>query len=144
MTKKVCKLWAISAFSLMHRSWVFILVSLLLFCIRCTDSEDPALAALFTFEIEPLLHDKCFSCHGHDQTALEGDLDLTSRQNMLRGGQSGQAAIIPGDPEASPLLDAVIPAGKERVKLLYRCKGRWLRPGPKDPTGAKIYGRFYP
>lgn len=62
---------------------------------------------LFAIEIEPLLAAKCNACHGQDPSLTLGELALTSRDGMLRGGQSGQPALVPGDPDASLLVDAV-------------------------------------
>ena len=63
--------------------------------------------ALFTFEVLPLLEAKCFSCHGQDSLEIEGELDLRSRESMLAGGVSGQAAVIPGNPQKSLLYQAI-------------------------------------
>lgn len=64
-------------------------------------------AALFVHEIQPLLQRKCLTCHGDDPSDLSGDYDLRSRRTMLQGGQSGQAAVIPGKIAESPLIHAV-------------------------------------
>jgi nitrate/TMAO reductase-like tetraheme cytochrome c subunit len=50
--------------------------------------------------IGPLLQARCGGCHG--ATGIQG-LNLTSYQTALTGGQSGPA-IIPGDPQASLLV----------------------------------------
>ena len=62
---------------------------------------------LFALEIKPLLAAKCLACHGQSSDVVFGGLDLTSRQGVLQGGQSGQPAIVPGDADASPLVRAV-------------------------------------
>lgn len=48
--------------------------------------------------ISPIMHNKCVSCHNNDKK--KGDLDLTSYEFLMRGGESGDA-ILPGDTEAS-------------------------------------------
>src|SRR5262245_49831960 len=53
----------------------------------------------------PMLKAKCFGCHGGDPK-LRGDLDLRSREAMLRGGRRG-AAVVPGDSQGSLLVHAV-------------------------------------
>jgi hypothetical protein len=63
---------------------------------------------LFVRRIAPLLAAKCAACHATDATDVEGGLSLASRESALRGGDSGSAAIVPGDPAASPLLRAVL------------------------------------
>jgi mono/diheme cytochrome c family protein len=58
--------------------------------------------AVVTYEatIGPMLTSRCGNCHG--ENGMQG-LDLTSYQSLLSGGQSGPA-IIPGDPQASLLV----------------------------------------
>ncbi|HVX64843.1 MAG TPA: PSD1 and planctomycete cytochrome C domain-containing protein [Pirellulales bacterium] len=62
---------------------------------------------LFAAEVYPLLQSRCFGCHGNDADELSGDLDLRTRKAALQGGASGEPAIVPGDPDASPLYVAV-------------------------------------
>jgi mono/diheme cytochrome c family protein len=61
--------------------------------------------ALYQQRVEPMLRVKCLGCHG-DGEELDGDLDLRSREAILRGGKSGPA-LYPGDPLASPIYQAV-------------------------------------
>ena len=61
---------------------------------------------LFAHEVYPLLETKCFACHGDDPDEIEGDFDMRSRENLLAGGESGEAALVPGHPEASPMYVA--------------------------------------
>ncbi len=67
----------------------------------------PAVEIDFRTEILPLLSDRCLSCHGADEGSREGGLRLDLRDEALRGGDSGNAAIVPGDPEASELIRRV-------------------------------------
>jgi hypothetical protein len=55
---------------------------------------------LFSKSIAPLLSGRCIQCHG--QGAPMSDLDLRSREGMLKGGKHG-AAVVPGNAEASSL-----------------------------------------
>jgi hypothetical protein len=52
----------------------------------------------------PLLQARCISCHGPEKQ--KGKLRLDSRAAILKGGENG-AAIVPGDPDRSLLLQAV-------------------------------------
>lgn len=58
----------------------------------------------FETQIRPLLVEHCYQCHSGDR--LKGGLSLESRHALLQGGDSG-AAIVPGDPAASLLVQAV-------------------------------------
>ncbi|MGW8250572.1 MAG: c-type cytochrome domain-containing protein, partial [Anaerolineales bacterium] len=57
-------------------------------------------AITYETSIGPLLNSKCGSCHG--ASGLMG-LNLTSYETILQGGNSGPA-IVPGDPDASLLV----------------------------------------
>ena len=62
----------------------------------------------FEQKVRPLLIAKCFECHG--ETEPEGGLRLTSRIHLLKGGDSGPAAVLK-QPDASRLLQAVLQTG---------------------------------
>ncbi len=51
-------------------------------------SDDPL--DFFERQVRPLLVAKCWECHGDE--APEGGLRLTTRQHVLKGGQSGPSA----------------------------------------------------
>src|SRR5262249_5398328 len=57
---------------------------------------------LFKKHVKPILVDKCIRCHGGRET-LEAELDLTDRETLLKGGQSGPA-IVPGKAKESLLV----------------------------------------
>lgn len=59
----------------------------------------------FNAEIRPILNERCVSCHGGVRRRAE--LSLQFRDDALAGGKSGDAAIVPGDPAASPLIQLV-------------------------------------
>ncbi len=59
---------------------------------------------LFALKVRPLLVEKCFACHGEE---LKGDLDLTTRAGLLKGGKAFGASIAPGNSADSPLYLAV-------------------------------------
>ncbi|MEP4682604.1 MAG: c-type cytochrome domain-containing protein, partial [Rhodopirellula bahusiensis] len=65
---------------------------------RVSESE-----ALFVRRVAPLLREKCLGCHGQDPELIEGSLDLRSFAGLEVGGDSGEAAVVPGEPEHSPL-----------------------------------------
>jgi hypothetical protein len=57
---------------------------------------------IFTRDILPIFEKSCLGCHKGDKP--KGDFSLESVAGLLKGGQSGEAAIQPGKPNASPLL----------------------------------------
>ncbi len=106
-------------------------------------------AELFTLEVLPLLKSKCFGCHGRDAKDIQGDYDLRTRATALRGGESGDPAIVPGKPDESPLLEAIRWEGLEmppkendrlseqQIDLIHQ----WIESGaiwPSESTQAEI------
>src|SRR6516165_7042697 len=58
----------------------------------------------FEKHVRPLLVEHCLDCHGNKKP--RGGLRLTSRANVLKGGDSGPAAN-PGRPNDSRLIHAL-------------------------------------
>lgn len=53
-------------------------------------------------DIRPILAEHCFSCHGPDSASRKADLRLDQRDAALQGG-----AIVPGDPDASEIIQRI-------------------------------------
>ena len=68
---------------------------------------------LFTLKVLPLLKVKCFGCHGADPKDVRGDYYLLTREGMVKGGESGEAALVAGKPKESPLYQAILWEGYE-------------------------------
>src|SRR5438045_1257229 len=59
----------------------------------------------FESKVRPILESSCFKCHG-GETKIKGGLRLTSRETMLRGGDTGPAVSLE-QPSQSLLLKAI-------------------------------------
>ncbi len=59
----------------------------------------------FERDIAPILEERCWHCHGEDDP--ESALRLDFRPGLLRGGDSGLAAVVPGQPERSYLIEVI-------------------------------------
>jgi hypothetical protein len=59
----------------------------------------------FAQQIKPLLERSCVACHSGEKP--RGLLRIDGRDAILKGGASGEAAIVPGHSEKSPLIDHV-------------------------------------
>ena len=62
--------------------------------------------AFFEREIRPILVKRCESCHSAAKSKTKGGLALDSAEGWKKGGEHGQA-IVPGDPSASLLIQAI-------------------------------------
>jgi mono/diheme cytochrome c family protein len=112
--------------------------------LAATDSAD----VLFIRRIEPLIAEKCVACHGKDREKIKADYDMTTRAGLFRGGESSEAAVIPGTPEKSPLYLSVLRdhadwepmPPKENDKLTSEQIGwikQWIAGGAPWPNEAK-------
>ena len=108
---------------------------------------------LFALKVRGIFSAKCLACHGEEGKKLKGDLDLTSRAAMLRGGESEEVSVVPGKPMASPLYLAAARAHeddwsamppKENDKLTagqLAALKRWIELGAPWPD-AQTQARF--
>jgi mono/diheme cytochrome c family protein len=57
---------------------------------------------------------RCLSCHGPEKQ--KGRFRIDQRESLLKGGASGVAAVVPGDPARSGLFRMILlPAAHEEV-----------------------------
>ena len=60
----------------------------------------------FETQVRPLLASNCFTCHSSAGNVAMGGLQLDSREGLMSGGGRGPA-VVPGDAEASLLVQAI-------------------------------------
>src|SRR3954468_17576694 len=95
-----------------------------------------------TAEAMHLLKSNCFSCH-NDQKK-KGGLVMTSREALLKGGESGDA-LVAGGPEASGIRAALaadadphMPPKKHLAPAQVDLITRWVKDGAAwDPAALK-------
>jgi hypothetical protein len=100
----------------------------------------PARAAVdFNRDIQPILSENCYHCHGPDAKAREAELRLDKKEGVYRT-LDGVTPIKPGDPAASEVIvrvlsddkDEVMPPPKSNRKLTDAQKKRleqWVKEG---------------
>ena len=95
----------------------------------------------FETKIRPVLAEHCLKCHGPDKQA--SGLRLDSRAAMLKGGSGEGPAIVPGDPEGSPLVRAVRQDGEVKMppkgqlpEPAIRELSEWIKAGAVWPETA--------
>lgn len=69
--------------------------------VAASSATPAADASQFREGVLPLLRDACFRCHGEKE---KGGLKLDSPEALRTPGDSGESAVVPGDPESSLLL----------------------------------------
>ncbi len=100
----------------------------------------------FETRIRPLLSENCYECHSHAAKKIKAGLVLDSRDGVLHGGSSG-AAIVPGKPDDSLLIQAIrytdadlkMPPDDHGGKLSDQqiaALTEWVRRGAPDPRVA--------
>lgn len=99
---------------------------------------DPQGLALFEKRIRPALVEHCYACHSREKGEPKGGLLVDSREGLLQGGESG-AALVPGNPDDSLLLEALrhegleMPPEKKLPAELIADFAEWIRRGAPDP-----------
>ena len=87
---------------------LFPLAALLLARAASGADPTPEQPQFFENKIRPILSEKCYKCHSVElNRKSKGGLTLDTKAGLLKGGETG-AAVKPGDPEASPLIKAVL------------------------------------
>src|SRR5688500_16711724 len=73
--------------------------------LRAADPEFPAAdLAFFDNEVRPVLSANCLKCHSGE--TVKGNLNLSNRESILKGGASGPAVLL-DKPDESRLLRAI-------------------------------------
>lgn len=107
-----------------------------------TRADVPSADELEFFEkhVRPVLEERCLSCHSSTLAKPKGGLALDTREGWQRGAALG-AAIVPGDPDASPLVRAIryddfelqMPPKGKLVQAEIDVLESWVRRGAPDP-----------
>ncbi len=84
-------------------------------------------STLFVRRVWPLFNEKCLGCHGKDPDKIKADYDMRHRESAFKGGESGEAAIVLGQPEKSPLY----------LSVTRQHEDEWKPMPPKEPD--KLY-----
>lgn len=104
----------------------------------------------FKRDVQPILQTHCADCHGADES--ESGLRVDARSSLLRGGDSGESALVPGDSSNSLLIRLVEghesdrrmpPDGPALSKRQVSILKRWIDrgadwPGQMDSTNSAM------
>lgn len=120
--------------------WTVIVLALLPCAALRAAEPDSAALEFFEKKIRPVLVQQCYECHSGGSKAIKGGLRVDSREFLRTGGDSG-AAVVPGKPDESLLLDALAykddffkmpPKGKLPEEVLADFR-KWIETGAADP-----------
>lgn len=107
-------------------------------------AQEPATADAVSYfrQVLPIFRAKnCTGCH--QPAKRGGEYVMTDFAALLKGGESGSAAIVPGHPEKSYLVEQITPAGgkaempKDAPPLTdaeIALVRKWIEQGAKDDT----------
>ena len=101
-------------------------------------ADDSRQRDFFERKIRPVLVRHCYECHSTASVSPKAQLFLDSRDGLLEGGESGEA-IVPGDPDASLLLEAIrhesfeMPPDNKLPDDVIGDFQKWIADGAFDP-----------
>ena len=119
-------------------------------CSRSVSLPDDVQAAMlrlpekvdYTYQVKPLLSDRCFACHGPDKNKQQAGLRLDIKENAYdhESEESGMSAIVPGNPASSELVRRILatdpkvmmPTPESHLSLTAEEKAilvRWIEQG---------------
>lgn len=120
-------------------------ILLLIFAIGHRDLHANENTEFFEARVRPLLVEHCQRCHGAKKQ--EAGLRLDSRSALLKGGDSGPAAVA-ADPEKSLIISAVrhlngleMPPGKKLENTDIEILERWVKAGLAWPEEPAVVGQ---
>jgi len=132
----------------------FVALSLLVLATSALAADEPKTETgpvSFSKQIQPIFRMHCQGCH---QPAKKGgEYVMTTFDTLLSGGESGEAAIVPGQPEKSAIIAQVTPGAdgkaampKDKDKPLTSVEiellTRWIAEGAKDDSPMSVREKY--
>lgn len=108
--------------SVFKYAWIIPLIGGLFSCNNSIDLPEDVAAEMstlnhsidYTYDVKPILSDRCFACHGPDANHQKGDLRLdVAEVAYKKEAESGLRAINPGKPRKSELVQRILSADPE-------------------------------
>jgi mono/diheme cytochrome c family protein len=114
-------------------------------------ADEPASSDKVSYhrDIRPVMQARCQGCH--QPAKRGGDYVMTDYAALLKGGESGDPAVVPGKPGESYLVDLITPAagevsmpkgGKPLDEAEIELIRRWIAHGAADDTPKSAQPRF--
>lgn len=111
--------------------------------------QDSASRISFHEQIRPLFQSKCVGCHQPAKPL--GDYSMTSFDQLVAGGETGEAAIVPGKPDESYLVSQITPVegqaemprkGEPLTDQQVQLVRDWIEQGAVDDSPAAANASF--
>ncbi len=95
----------------------------------------------FESRIRPVLAERCYECHSSTSKTPKSGLRLDFKEGMLQGGDSRKPAVVPSNPGASLLIEAIryenhelqMPPKKRLSRAQVEDFIAWIEMGAPDP-----------
>ncbi|MFP4339063.1 MAG: DUF1553 domain-containing protein [Cyclobacteriaceae bacterium] len=86
-------------------------------CTQTAPSSEQPERISFSYDIKPILSDRCFACHGPDANKREAELRLDTPEGAFTAlkDKPGHFAIVPADPSESEIYRRVISEDPEII-----------------------------
>ncbi len=108
------------------------------------ESESVPKPVSFNTDIEPIFSRHCYGCH--QGAKQQGAYVMTGFDSLLAGGESEQAAVVPGKPDESYLIEQITPVDgvaampddpfKPLSDVEVELIRRWISEGAKNDSPA--------
>ena len=107
-------------------------------------SPEAGQVEFFESKVRPIFAEHCYQCHSAQAQKVKGELRLDTPEGLLKGGKSG-TEIVPGEPEASRMIQAVRymdpdlkmpPKGKKLSSEQIGSLEAWVKMGAPVPNAV--------
>lgn len=118
----------------------------------CTFGQQPSgeptadAEEVFAQRVLPIFKARCFSCHGDEPDDLRGEFDMRTLDSILKGGESGDPGMVPGNADQSLIFQAINwdelempPKENDRLNAdQIQYVKRWINDGAPWPSEQRI------
>lgn len=112
-------------------------------------AEQPAERVSYFRDVEPIFREHCQGCH--QPAKAGGEYVMTTMAHLVEGGESELAAVVPGQPDESYLIEQIAvvdgeaampkdrdPLSEDQIKLIRR----WIEQGADDDTPERVQSKI--
>ncbi|MCA9062195.1 MAG: PSD1 domain-containing protein [Planctomycetaceae bacterium] len=127
----------------MNRAGIWVVSVTVAIVVQNAMADDRGAETYFESHVRPLLVERCVGCHGAQKQS--GGLRLDSRAGLHQPGDSGKAAVAPGNVDGSLLIQAVrysddlqMPPDERLTDQDVRILEHWVRSGAEWPEDVHL------